>query len=56
MEKLAVSLCPNCIHCQEVVIEGGQVQIGEAENIVQLKKEEWNVLVSLIKSGRLHEL
>jgi hypothetical protein len=56
MEKLAVSLCPNCIHCPEVVIEGDQVQIGEAENIVQLKKEEWNVLVSLIKSGQLREV
>jgi hypothetical protein len=56
MEKIAISLCPNCIHCPEVVIEGDQIQIGEAENTVRLQKGEWNVLVSLIKSGQLGEV
>ena len=53
MEKLAVSLCPNCIHCPEVVIENDQIAIGEADNTVRLKKDEWNVLVDLIRSGQL---
>ena len=56
MEKRAVSLCPNCIHCPEVVIEGEEISIGEAENTVRLQKEEWNVLVDLIQSGQLTRL
>jgi len=53
MEKLAVSLCPSCTACPEVVIEGDQIRIGEAENTVVLQKPEWNVLVDLIQSGQL---
>ena len=56
MEKVAIALCPNCIHCPEVVVEGGEVRIGEGENTVVLGKQEWNVLVSLIRSGQLGEL
>lgn len=52
MEK-RVSLCPMCDHCPEVVLVGDEVQIGEAGNLVVLKKAEWNVLVDAIKSGRL---
>ena len=48
-----VSLCPSCIHCPEVVLEGDTVRIGEDDNIVVLKKTEWNVLVDAITSGRL---
>jgi hypothetical protein len=53
MEKLAVSLCPSCTACPEVVIEGDQVRIGEDANTTVLKKAEWNVLVDLIESGQL---
>jgi hypothetical protein len=56
METRAVSLCPACTACPEVVIEGGEVRIGEAENTTVLKKAEWNVLVDLIQSGRLGKL
>lgn len=56
MEKIAISLCPNCIHCPEVVIEGDEVRIGEAQNTVVLQKQAWNVLVSLIRSGQLGEV
>ena len=56
MEKRAVSLCPQCIHCPEVVIEGTQVRIGEDANTAVLKAEEWNVLVDLIQSGQLGRL
>ena len=53
MERIAISLCPNCGHCPEVVIEDGEVRIGEAANTAVLKSEEWNVLVELIRSGQL---
>ena len=45
MERLAVSLCPACTACPEVVIEGDEVRIGEDANTAVLKKAEWNVLV-----------
>ena len=32
---------------------GDTIRIGEDENIVVLKKAEWNVLVDAIKSGRV---
>jgi hypothetical protein len=53
METIAFSLCPGCGNCPEVVIEGGEVRIGEDANTAVLKAEEWNVLVDLIRSGRL---
>lgn len=51
MEK--ISLCPACTACPEIVMEGDTIRIGEADNVVVLKKEEWNVLVDVIKSGRV---
>ena len=48
-----MSLCPNCSHCPEVVIEGDTISIGEARNLTVLKKDEWNILVDLIQSGRI---
>jgi hypothetical protein len=51
-----VSLCPMCDHCPEVALVGDHVQIGEAGNLVVLKKAEWNVLVDAIKSGRLSKV
>src|SRR5438132_1039449 len=53
MDGLKMSLCPSCIHCPEVAIEGDEVRIGEAGNLAVLKKDEWNVLVDLIQSGQL---
>ena len=47
------SLCPQCIACPEVLIEGDTIRIGEDENTVVLKKAEWNVLVDAIRSGQL---
>lgn len=48
-----ISLCPSCTACPEVVIDGDTIRIGEDENTVVLKKNEWNVLVDAIKSGQL---
>ena len=56
MERISVSLCPECIHCPEVVIEGDEVRIGEDANTTVLKKAEWNVLVDLIQSGQIGRL
>ena len=56
MEKIVMSLCPHCTNCPEVVIEGDTVRIGEDANTAVLKKEEWNVLVNLIRSGQLSAL
>jgi hypothetical protein len=53
MEKLKVSLCPACSACPEVEIIGDEVRIGEAGNLSVLKKDEWNVLVDLVRSGQL---
>jgi hypothetical protein len=53
MERFAVSLCPSCTACPEVVIEGDDIRIGEAHNTAVLRKAEWNVLVDLIQSGQL---
>jgi hypothetical protein len=56
MESLKMSLCPACTACPEVEIVGNEVRIGEVGNLAILKKEEWNVLVELIESGRLTRL
>jgi hypothetical protein len=56
MENAKVSLCPACTACPEVEIAGDEVRIGEADNLAVLRKDEWNVLVELIQSGRLGRL
>lgn len=56
MESLKVSLCPACSACPEVEITSDEVRIGEAGNRAVLKKDEWNVLVDLIQSGRLSNI
>ena len=58
MEKvtMTVSLCPACGACPEVEIAGDEVRIGEAGNLAVLQKEEWNVLVDLIRAGQLPRL
>ena len=53
MTDVKISLCPACTACPEVVLDGDTIRIGEDENTVVLKKEEWNVLVDAIQSGRL---
>ena len=56
MNTVKMSLCPACSACPEVVISGDEVRIGEADNLVVLKKDEWNVLVELIQAGRLSRI
>jgi hypothetical protein len=56
MERMTVLLCPACGQCPEVDVREDEVRIGEAENLVVLKKDEWNVLVELIRTGQLTTL
>jgi hypothetical protein len=56
MENVKLSLCPMCDQCPEVEVAGDEVRIGEADNLVVLKRAEWNVLVDLIQSGQLAQL
>jgi hypothetical protein len=53
MTTIKMSLCPACTACPEVEIAGEEIRIGEAGNLTVLKKDEWNVLVDLIQSGKL---
>jgi hypothetical protein len=39
-----------------VEFAGDQVRIGEAGNLAVLKKDEWNVLVDMIRSGELSKV
>jgi hypothetical protein len=58
MDRVRMSLCPLCTECPEIEIvrEDGEVRIGEAGNLTVLKKEAWNTLVDLIRSGQLTKL
>ncbi len=56
MKEIKVSLCPACTACPEVEVRGDEVRVGETGNLAVLRKEEWNVLVELIQSGRLSKL
>ena len=57
MEQKSHSLCPECTACPEVTfLDDGKVHIGEAPNLVTLEREEWNVLVRLIRTGVVKEL
>jgi len=55
MANRKMTLCPACTACPEVeiVAHADEVRIGEAGNLVILKKDAWNTLVDLIKSGQL---
>jgi hypothetical protein len=39
-----------------VEFAGEQVRVGEAGNLAVLTKDEWNVLVDLIRSGTLSKV
>ncbi|MBI2492242.1 MAG: hypothetical protein HYV94_09140 [Candidatus Rokubacteria bacterium] len=56
MDQVKHSLCPACDACPEVEVLADRVRIGEAGNEVVLRKDEWNVLVDLVRSDRLGRL
>ncbi len=56
MDNVKMSLCPACNACPEVEIQGDEIRIGEVGNLAVLKKDEWNVLVELIRAGQLTKL
>ncbi len=54
--KQKVTLCPSCDACPEVAVYEDEVRIGEATNLVCLKKDEWNQLVEQIQKGKLTKI
>lgn len=55
--KQTYSLCPACSECPTVEIQDDDtVRVGEAPNIVTLRREEWNELVRGVRAGALGEL
>ncbi len=50
---MKVLLCHSGQCCPAVEINGNEVIIGEDDNIVRLKREEWDVLKELIKRGEI---
>lgn len=57
MKRKSHSLCPECSACPEVsFLDDGTVTIGEAQNLVTLHRDEWNILVRLIRSGTVEEV
>ena len=57
MDNRKVPLCPaGCGLCPEVEFTGDHVRIGEAGNFAVLTRDEWNVLVDLIRSGQLSKV
>lgn len=55
IDKMELTLCGKG-HCPMVKSVDDGVHIGEGHNIMKLKKDEWNILVDGIKSGKLHKL
>lgn len=51
-----IYLCKDGGCCPAVQFLGDEVRIGEDQNLVVLRKEEWNILVEKIKEGDLQEL
>ncbi len=53
----AVVLCgkSDCCPVVDADLTSGMVTIGEDDNVVTLKREEWNILVDKIKNGELKE-
>ena len=54
MERASFSLCTECEHCPELVIDEGGVTIGEVGNLVRLTHAEWRELVELVRSGKVN--
>lgn len=52
---MEVNLCGSG-HCPKVLKVEGGVEVGEGENLVKLKPEEWNTLVSMVEKGVLHKV
>ena len=56
MDQVKHSLCPACDACPEVTVLADRVRIGEPGNEVVLTPDEWNVLVDLVRAGRVGRL
>lgn len=43
-------------NCPKVINKEDFVEIGEKDNLVRLKKDEWNMLVESIQKGKLKKI
>ena len=53
---MKVTLCTEGGCCPSVEFGKNSVKIGENGNIATLKKEEWNLLVDMVRSGKLKKV
>lgn len=53
---MKLNLCHGKGSCPKVITTKRSVKIGEKENLVKLKAEEWNLLVDLIKGGKIGKI
>ena len=53
---MIVQLCHDEGCCPVVELKKDIVTIGEGNNMVRLKKDEWNILVTKVRSGELDTL
>lgn len=48
-------LCPACATCPDVV-DGDTIRDGEGSKRITLEKAQWNVLVDVIRSGKVGKI
>lgn len=53
---MEVTLCKGSGCCPKVMTMKNSVEIGEKDNLVKLKAGEWNLLVDLIKTGKISKI
>lgn len=53
---MEISLCSGKECCPKVITTKRNVTIGEKGNLVQLKAQEWNLLVEAIKDGKIGKI
>lgn len=49
-------LCPACATCPDVVLDDGTIRVGEGSKRITLEKAQWNVLVDVIRSGKVGKI
>jgi len=49
-------LCPACATCPDVVLDGDTIRVGEGSKRITLEKAQWNVLVDVIRSGKVGKI
>ncbi len=50
---MKISLCSTCAACPSIEVLENEVLIGEDENTVRLKMDEWKILKEKVLKGEL---